>query len=421
MKKILSILLAVAVVFSFAACSNGPEYTFYGKEVASVTLSSAPAYLKGETVNPSDVSLRVVFDDGTETTVTGQDVGMKTSDGKFVMDEDGLTFDFNYGVDKDNKAQKHSIEIKPVTLTGLQIDPADAAKAIAKNATTVDTTGLVYTAVYDGGSKEISETLAESLVTGLGFSVPTGLATAEVEDELTITPDTVSGNVKPVMTSDWVVKVVEDPKAVVGVRVEQDVDAKEVFLLSKAGTKLSDIPLIVTEVLADGTDGEVLEATTDYTEFAFDLYETSYVLKATDENNTYSGSLKVGTKVYKFDNLSFEFTTDYPKSIAVTKPEKKYVDKDTVDVTDFKWSVTTWQSEYDYATNKVTTPSFSPSSVIEISENAYIKEGTQTQNEKTDYSVTIKYVGTGKGAIEFTSDASTSAGKTTANVTIAAK
>ena len=256
MKKILSILLAVAVVFSFAACSNGPEYTFYGKEVASVTLSSAPAYLKGETVNPSDVSLRVVFDDGTETTVTGQDVGMKTSDEKFVMDEDGLTFDFNYGVDKDNKAQKHSIEIKPVTLTGLQIDPADAAKAIAKNAVSVDTTGLVYTAVYDGGSKEISATLAKSLVTGLNFSVPAGLATAEVEDELTITPDTVSGNVKPVMTSDWVVKVVEDPKAVVGVRVEQNVDGHKPGHMISHHRHLQPGSQIIEEAESGASDGE---------------------------------------------------------------------------------------------------------------------------------------------------------------------
>lgn len=421
MKKILSILLAVAVVFSFAACSNGPEYTFYGKEVASVTLSSAPAYLKGETVNPSDVSLRVVFDDGTETTVTGQDVGMRTSDGKFVMDEDGLTFDFNYGVDKDNKAQKHSVEIKPVTLTGLQIDPADAAKAIAKNATTVDTTGLVYTAVYDGGSKEISATLAKSLVTDLNFSVPAGLATAEVEDELTITPDTVSGNVKPVMTSDWVVKVVEDPKAVVGVRVEQDVDAKEVFLLSKAGTKLSDIPLIVTEVLADGTDGKVLEESTGYTEFAFDLYEKSYVLKATDENNTYSGSLKVGTKVYKFDNLSFEFTPDYPKSIEITAPTRKYADTNTVSVADFTFDVKTWQSEYDYATNKVTEPTFSATEVIKVTKNAYIKEGTQGPSDITnEYKVTLEYVGSGASKVAFTG-AGTGTKTVEVPVTIAAK
>lgn len=421
MKKILSILLAVAVVFSFAACSNGPEYTFYGKEVASVTLSSAPAYLKGETVNPSDVSLRVVFDDGTETTVTGQDVGMKTSDGKFVMDEDGLTFDFNYGVDKDNKAQKHSVEIKPVTLTGLQIDPADAAKAIAKNATTVDTTGLVYTAVYDGGSKEISATLAKSLVTALNFSVPAGLATAEVEDELTITPDTVSGNVKPVMTSDWVVKVVEDPKAVVGVRVEQDVDAKEVFLLSKAGTKLSDIPLIVTEVLADGTDGKVLEESTGYTEFAFDLYEESYVLKATDENNTYSGSLKVGTKVYKFDNLSFEFTPDYPKSIEITAPTRKYADTNTVSVADFTFDVTAWQSEYDYSSNKVTEPTFSATEVIKVTKNAYIKEGTQKNTDITnEYMVTLEYVGSGAANVAFTG-AGTGTKTVEVPVTIAAK
>lgn len=418
MKKILSILLAVAVVFSFAACSNGPGYTFYGKEVASVTLSSAPDYFIGETVNPSDVSLRVVFDDGTETTVTGQDVGMKTSDESFVMVADGLEFEFNYGVDKDNNAQKHSVKVTPVTLTGLQIDPTEAAKTIALGATDVDETGLVYTAIYAGGTKEISSTIAKALVTGLDYSVPTGLATADVDDELTITP-TVTGNIKPVMTSDWVVTVVENPKAVVGVRVEQDVDAKEVFLLSQNGTKLSDIPLTVTEVLADGSDGNELESS-EYN-LVFDRYEKAYVLKATDANNTYSGTVTVGTKVYKFDDLSFDFTADYPKTIAITAPTRTYADTNTVQVTDFSFDVTAWQSGYDYETNKATEPSFSASSVIDITKNAYIKEGTQTTSEQTNtYKVTLKYVGTGAANVGFTG-AATGTTSVEVAVTIAAK
>lgn len=397
MKKILSILLAVAVVFSFAACSNGPGYTFYGKEVASVTLSSAPDYFVGETVNPSDVSLRVVFDDGTETTVTGQDVGMKTSDESFVMVAGGLEFEFNYGVDKNNNAQEHSVKITPVTLTGLQIDPTDAAKTIARGATDVDETGLVYTAVYAGGTKEISSTIAKSLVTGLDYPVPTALASAEVEDELTITP-TVTGSIKPVMTSDWVVKVVENPKAVVGVRVEQDVD-KEVFLLSQNGTKLSDIPLTVTEVHSDGTDGNKIGSY----QIDFDLYEKTYVLKATDAKNTYTGTVTVGTKVYKFEGLSFEFTTDYPKTIEITAPTRQYADTNTVQVTDFSFDVKAWQSGYDYETNKVAEPSFSASSVIDITKGAYIKEGTQTSDQQTNtYKVTLEYVGTGAKNVGFT-------------------
>ena len=394
MKKILSIFLAVAVLFGAIACAGDAGYSLYGKKVVSVTLTSAPDYFVGETVNPADVDIRVVFDDSTEATVTGQDVGMKTSDGSFVMAEGGLTFNFNYGVDDNNKAQSWSVVVKPVAITGLEIDPTNAPKEIAKGGT-VDSTGVVYTAQYNNGEKVVSETLAESLVSGLTFTA-TGLSTAEVGDEIEVTVSA-TGSVKPVLTADWMVTVQPASDTVVGVRVEQD-DSKEVFLLSKEGTKLSDISLIVTEVLADGTDGEVV-APGSYT-LAFDKYETSYVLKSSDRTNTYSGTITIGDEVYKFDDLSFDFTTDYPKAIKVTAPDTKYEDDDTIRVQDFDFEVTEWQSGYDYATNKVTPPSFSATSVIEIASGDYVKAGTQTATEGKQ-EVTFEYVGDGTAAVTF--------------------
>ena len=76
MKKIMAVLLTVAVLFAFAACDNSTVNPYFGKQVASVTLESTPDYLGGETINPADVELRVVYDDGTTAFITGDEAGL---------------------------------------------------------------------------------------------------------------------------------------------------------------------------------------------------------------------------------------------------------------------------------------------------------------------------------------------------------
>ena len=413
MKKILSILLAVAVLFSFAACSDSTGYTFYGKKVASVTLADAPDYLVGETVNPADVSLRVVFNDGTEATVSGQDVGMKTSDGSFeIKAATGLTFNFNYGVDDENTVQAHSVVIKPVKEKGLEIDPTNAVKEIALGTSNPDTKGIVYTVLYDGGEKEVSETLARSLFSGLSYSVSqygTDGKKVAVGSKVEITA-TATDSSKIKMTSEWVVEVIDDPDAVVGYRVEQKPlsATNEVFFYAAgdATIAIGNIPLVVTEVLADGTDGEELtdgagtaQATGTY-KVTYDLYADTYQLKAGDENKSYSGKVTVGGKDYEFTNLRFEFTPDYPSEIKVTRPTDSFEDTDTIDIYDFGFKPTKWQSQHTYADGSE--PSFAASEEIQITSGAYVKAGTQDKDENPNYEVGIKYVGEGAGSVTFT-------------------
>ena len=93
MKKIISILLALAVVFSFAACENGVVFPENAeKTVLSVTLESAPEYLVGETVDPADVTLRVVYGDRTEDTFTGAELGLTASSYKLTDEKNTFTF-----------------------------------------------------------------------------------------------------------------------------------------------------------------------------------------------------------------------------------------------------------------------------------------------------------------------------------------
>ena len=79
MKKFMILMLSLAVLFSFAACDNSTVNPYFGKQVASVTLESTPDYLGGETINPADVELRVVYDDGTTAFITGDEAGALTA------------------------------------------------------------------------------------------------------------------------------------------------------------------------------------------------------------------------------------------------------------------------------------------------------------------------------------------------------
>ena len=75
-KKFFILALAAAVLFAFAACEAGTIPPYYGKTVESITLLSAPDYIVGETLNPADLSFRVVYDNGEEVTRTGADLGL---------------------------------------------------------------------------------------------------------------------------------------------------------------------------------------------------------------------------------------------------------------------------------------------------------------------------------------------------------
>ena len=142
MKKIISILLAAIVLFSFAACTQGivyPENT--EKSVLSVTLESAPDYIVGEMLNPAAVSLRVVYGDRTEATFTGEQLGMVPATGKSFTLEASNTFTINYG---EEGAQSWNIAIKAYSIDKLTVDPSGAAKTKSLQSTMLASRGREY-------------------------------------------------------------------------------------------------------------------------------------------------------------------------------------------------------------------------------------------------------------------------------------
>ena len=208
MKKVLTVVLSLAVLFSFAACENKVP-TLYGAKVLSVTPVSSLDYITGETVNPADIQFRIVYDSKAEATLSGAEIGMVPAEdnknGYSVVNagENPINkFIVTYGVDEKGAAQKWTVNVIGHYAQSLIVDPTNAVTAVLMNdAHKVSTTGLTYTAVFEGGSKAIDSTLGESKLGDSTFTYP---STASADDEVKVTWTKGTSGVGSVKISpDW--------------------------------------------------------------------------------------------------------------------------------------------------------------------------------------------------------------------------
>ena len=331
MKKIISILLALAVVFSFAACENGVVFPENAeKTVLSVTLESAPEYLVGETVDPADVTLRVVYGDRTEDTFTGAELGLTAS--SYKLTDVKNTFTVKFGAPVEGTIKPWSINIPAYKLDKLVVDPTEAVKTVAKDAQTISTTGLAFTGTYNGNqTKSVSYDVAKESFKNLAFTVDTSVEKEDVK--VAVAADNEGVTISP----EWYVDVVEatNPKAAVNVTLKQLTEAdnekadgtNEVF--RGGDNTLADIKFVAIVTPAEGEDVTVtLTANSDGTGYTgtyntnerVDVIWNDFVnTKELDANAATSFTATVTVKdadgVYYTDNaatLPVEYTEDYP-------------------------------------------------------------------------------------------------------------
>ena len=89
MKKIMAVLFSVAMLFAFASCDNSTTSNpYFGQQVQRVVLESAPDYVVGDTINPADVQIRVVYDNGSAI-ISGEEAGMYSSTNSFLATASG--------------------------------------------------------------------------------------------------------------------------------------------------------------------------------------------------------------------------------------------------------------------------------------------------------------------------------------------
>ena len=336
MKKVLTVVLSLAVLFSFAACENKVP-TLYGAKVLSVTPVSSLDYITGETVNPADIQFRIVYDSKAEATLSGAEIGMvPAEDNKngYSVAVDENEFTVTYGVDEKGAAQKWTVNVIGHYAQSLIVDPTNAVTAVLMNdAHKVSTTGLTYTAVFEGGTKAIDSTLGESKLGDSTFTYP---STASADDEVKVTWTKGTSGVGSVKISpDWTVTLTdEDPsKTVDGVVLVQKAD-NEVFDIDGTGVTANTLGAVKYDVYLKYADGHVdydnaLTKGTAEGNYAIDFpryadtYKLSNGVTSFPAKVTIQGTSDAEDKVYDA-TLKVTITEEYVKTFSVTTKEGAY-------------------------------------------------------------------------------------------------
>ena len=240
MKKIMAVILTAAIIFGFAACSPS-TVSYFGKDVLSITVASAPDLFEGETLNPADVQLRVVYDDHTEEMFTGAQLGMTrtdwktgSSDSPFKMAKGENKFTVYYGVKTGTNetivSKDSDIVIKTVELSELVID-GSAVTTLSSLTSLADVLdNIVFTAYYNNGASY--KTIDYSIANGLFGDSKTALINQLDYPQVAGTDDQyeIKGKADSKVKVDpkWVVTIVDDSAVITGVKVVMD-DSIEIF------------------------------------------------------------------------------------------------------------------------------------------------------------------------------------------------
>ena len=380
MKKVLTVVLSLAVLFSFAACENKVP-TLYGAKVLSVTPVSSLDYITGETVNPADIQFRIVYDSKAEATLSGAEIGMVPAEdnknGYSVVNagENPINkFIVTYGVDDKGVAQEWPVNVIGHYAQSLIVDPTNAVTAVLMNdAHTVSTTGLTYTAVFEGGSKAIDSTLGESKLGNSTFTYP---STASADDEVKVTWTKGTTGVESVKISpDWTVTLTdEDPSEIVsGVVLVQVTGGEDNEVYAVSGTDatnntLGDVNYSVYLKYADNHvdyENKVVKGTSagqysiDFPRYALTYELASSSVRAFPAKVTIHGGTEED-KVYD-TTLNVTVTDDYVTEFKVVYNNTAVDPGDEIPTTLYTFTATKWasgKSDYSASANQMSQGDF---------------------------------------------------------------
>ena len=424
MKKIMTVLLSVALLFSFAACDSNAVNPYFGKQVVSVTVSDYPEYVENEVLDPADVVFAVRYDDNTTVNKTGAELGMapaSTQTTGFKLADGYNAFEVKYGTDKEGNplpawsAKIVAHQVSSVTINAASATTvADVAKVNTSNTDKVwaaDTTGLAYTANYGKNqSKAISAEIASGILGTVTYKLNGRYAVGE---DLTVAA-TSSKKVEIKFATPWIVTLEESSKVVSSWNlVFAEGQTKKFFNLDNAkpvsgtsnGNTLGEVAYYLVLEMADGKEVEIAKsklssndygvATVKFREYA-DTYKfdsksgTNYLA---DVTFTPKGVTKAqqGTAT-----LTVEFTEDYPTKIEATNTTDGYKDGDPISVSDFTFVA----SEYASGVADKKTEGFVSDDITLLTTS--VPFGSQVTSGDKEISVNFEYAPAGIEAIDFT-------------------
>lgn len=325
MKKIMAVVLSLAVLFAFAACSDGPT-KFFGKDVLGVVVESTPDYIENEVLNPADVDLRVIFNDGSEAVYSGAELGMS---GVFKLTAGANKFTVNFGLvsgDSAVESKPNEVVINAAEVTKLVIDPTNAPKELLPDteySTALNAAGLVFKAEYGNGkSKEVSLDFAKELVSGLALTKVEGDAGDELEIKVT-------AGANAEVSPKWTVTIAEAEDYFKEFRVTQILDKEHELFNIGSDEKphtLADVELAVSAVYEkDGIEVVVpltIGDSTDEVSVSWGKYADTFDLRRTDKNAPTSVVLTLNAEdedddIVRTVSIGLKFTEDYATEVNV--------------------------------------------------------------------------------------------------------
>ena len=357
MKKIMAVLLSLAVLFSFAAC-EAKVPSVYGKQALSVTPVVVPTYVEGETLNPADVQLRVVYDDNTNETFTGAELGMTytTTQASYELKEGMNDFTVAYGVSrKTGESINWDVKVYAYNILGAIVDPSEAATTVSEGKQ-VSTEDLVYSAVYGTGDSKVVD---ESIITAVSGTISwTDTTKAAEDDVIAMKATAATANFSIAVDPAWNVTITEavDPATTVDSIVINQIEkvATDRIFNIEGATKQNTLGSVNYEVVITFMDGETttLAKNDSKIKVVFDRYTEDYVF-TTSSPSTYAATVTYtsGTGAeaqVKASELTVDFADDYPTKVTVNQNDsrKEYTAGDDagIPITDFTFTATAMAS-----------------------------------------------------------------------------
>ena len=304
MKKFITIALAVAVLFSFAACQA--EY----KQVTGITVSyNGGDVLTGQAFDPSQFSGTVTYLSAPDAAYTGGYV-ISTQNGTAAKETttyvEGTNVVVPAGYDAAGYNGKGIVvtgaSVYAYTPTKVIVDVSDATTEIPVNATSnsVPLDGVTVTAIYNGGKEmELDISYIEATVSSAASKADNQKVTVALASEWSTAWDSLTPTIEGV-DGDWTVNVVEgETVKITGITLA----AKTLYV----GQNAKNEDWTVTATYSDNTT-KVLEvsgygltfvegvtgASSAYTYGTVGTTVSAYATVITTEGNIYS-NLESGT------------------------------------------------------------------------------------------------------------------------------
>ena len=372
MKKIIAFALSIAVLFAFAACEAGTIPPYYGKTVESITLLSAPDYIVNETLNPADLSFRVVYDNGEEVTRTGADLGLAPttgsdttlkidSDGSYKFaDETAKTFGIVYGTSRPTSAtgimEKDNIwtcTIKPYKADEVDyvVDPSNAPKEYVAGTDPFE--GVVITAKLPKGDKVVSAEIA-----GINLSSDFDVDYAVTGSTVTCTYTVKSTVDNVTLSSAWTLTYTAVEEEVTGITFEYN---DELFANTPADsmTTLDKIEFKVHVTYSTGRTEDfatraAFKSAGGEVDFNGFYDENTKVQEVSTSSINFTATVEYEDYTNPSVSLSGRYATDYPTTFTATL-KSEYKDQgakqlsapDTVRMDMFDFAFSDWASGAD--------------------------------------------------------------------------